>query len=396
VRERSQFLFLSLWSIRDWEVNTQPFICLAFTAIAVPDARIRKLCLAAGLVGASGLAVAVIGNRIGPVAILVQGQAWRWVWITVFVSVLLLPVTVLQVWRDERCGPLCATLLVSGWTLAPIDGTACASLALAFWVMRASISARAALCLRWLAAALGIAIMMWILIKSWPIVRLSAASTASLSAGTEQIRDIFRLRMPAVLAAVLIWGWTRSSRTLWVPTFLCSLLAVLSIFALPEAFKQFRTIASATEINEFADWRDAIPPTSTVLVAPAHDVGAFVWFTLERPNYLALDQSAGVVFSRATAMEVKRRSEVLLPLMDPTWKILTNLRADSRSKHGDEAKTRPLTAHSLTQVCADPLLGFVISPKDVGFDPLRHELAGPMKNWYLYDCRKVRSAPSAI
>jgi len=37
---------------------------------------------------------------------------------------------------------------------------------------------------------------------------------------------------------------------------------------------------------------------STVLVAPPHDVGAFVWFTSGSANYLALDQSAGVVFSR--------------------------------------------------------------------------------------------------
>ena len=42
VRERSQFLVLPLWSVRDWEVNTRPFICLAFTAIAVPDQRISR------------------------------------------------------------------------------------------------------------------------------------------------------------------------------------------------------------------------------------------------------------------------------------------------------------------------------------------------------------------
>jgi hypothetical protein len=112
---------------------------LAFTAIAFPDERIRKLCLAAALVGASGLAVALIGSRIGPVAILVQGQAWRWVWITVLICVLMLPATILQVWRDEKCGSLCAILLVSGWTLAPVDGTACASLALIFWVMRTNM-----------------------------------------------------------------------------------------------------------------------------------------------------------------------------------------------------------------------------------------------------------------
>jgi hypothetical protein len=396
VRERSQFLFLPLWSLRDWEVNTQPLIYLAFTAIAFPDERIRKLCLAAALVGASGLAVALIGSLIGPVAILVQGQAWRWVWITVLIGVLMLPATILQVWRDKKCGPLCAILLLSGWTLAPLDGTACASLALIIWVMRTNTSARAALWLRWLAAALGIAISVWILAKFWMIFRPQTPPTEHASLSAAQIPDIFGLGFSAAVAVALVWGWIRTSRSLWGPALLCLLLAALSIYALPIAFKQTRTIASASDINEFANWASAIPPTSTVLVVPAPDVGAFVWFTLQRPNYLSMDQSAGVVFSRATAIEVERRSEVLLPLMDPNWKIMTNLRNRSGTRLKDAATTRPLTAQSLTRVCADPLLGFVISPEDVGFGPLRHERAGARKDWYLYDCRKVRSAPPAI
>jgi hypothetical protein len=247
--------------------------------------------------------------------------------------------------------------------------------------------------LRWLAAALGIAIAIWILTKSWTIFRPETPPVAHASLGAAQIRDIFGLRFSAALAVVLVWGWIRTSLKLWVPRLLCGLLAALSIYTLPAAFKQYRTIASPSDINEFANWENAIPPTSTVLVVPAPDVGAFVWFTLQRPNYLSLDQSAGVVFSRPTAIEIERRSEVLLPLMDPNWKILSSLRDKPRNRRKDTATLRPLTAQSLAQVCTDPLLGFVISRKDVGFGPLRHERDGAWKNWYLYDCRKVRSAP---
>ena len=328
-------------------------------------------------------------------AILVQGQAWRWMWITVLISVVLLPVAVLQTWRDEKCGPLCAILLVSGWTLAPVDGTICASLALALWAVRTHINARAALYLRWLSAALGIAVLMWILAKSWTILRPPIPPTGHVPLGAAQIRDIFGLRISAVPAAVLVWELTRISRNLWVPAFLCLLLAALSMYTLPAAFKQSHALVSASEIDKFADWASAIPPTSTVLVVPAPDVGAFVWFTLQRPNYLSVDQSAGVVFSRATALEVQRRSQVLLPLMDPNWKILTSL---SRSR-GDERKKptppRPLTAKVLLEICADPRLGFVVSPQDVGFAPLRHSRAGQFKDWNLYDCRHIRTNPSA-
>jgi len=94
-----------------------------------------------------------------------------------------------------------------------------------------------------------------------------------------------------------------------VPMFLSAMLAAFSILIFPAAFEQPHTLAAAADIHEFADWANVIPPTSTVLVAPPHDVGAFVWFTLARPNYLALESIRRVVFSRTTALEVRRRSE---------------------------------------------------------------------------------------
>jgi hypothetical protein len=390
VRERSQFLFLQLWSMHDWDLNAQPFVSLGLTAIVTTDDRIRKLCATAALVGAAGLAVAFIGGLMGPVAILVQGQAWRWVWITVFVGAALVPVTASQVWRDERCGPLCALLLVSSWMLPRGGGTECAALAVVFWIARGQIGSRLGACLRWVSFAVGLAIVVWCMPKIWAVVLPS--SSAYVPVGAAQLSA---LRVQAVLLSVLVWWGIRSDRAMWVPAFLSAMLVALSIFSFPAAFKQPSTLAAAADIREFADWANAIPPTDTVLVAPSRDVGAFVWFTLGRPNYLALDQSSGVVFSRATAIEVRRRSEVMLPLMDPNWKILTNLRIKSRGGPKNAAAAWPLTAQSLIQVCADPQLGFVISPEKVGFDPLRHERAGAWKDWNLYDCRKVRSAASA-
>jgi hypothetical protein len=326
---------------------------------------------------------------------LVQGQAWRWVWIAVFIGAALVPVTVLKVWPDDKCGPLCTLLLLSSWTLPGVDGTVCVSLALILWLTRAKISSRLATNSRWVSAALGVAIVVWILVKCWAIVSPPTPLSGRAHFGVVQIQNMFALRFPAVLLGGLVWWGISAGRTTWVPVFLSAILAAFSMLIFPAAFKQPRTLATAADIREFTDWADAIPPTSTVIVAPPRDVGAFVWFTLDRPNYLAVNQSTGVVFSRNTAIEVRRRSEVLLPLMDPNWKILTNLRAKSGSGRKNEAATRPLTAERLIQVCADPQLGFVISPEKVGFDPLRHEHDGAWKNWNLYDCRKVRSALSA-
>ncbi len=106
VHERSQFLFLKYWTGPDWEVAARPLVCLTLSALAIADARARKLSVAAMLVGTSGLAVAFIAGTIGPVPILLQGQAWRWMWVTSFVSILLLAPTLKSVWRDGRCGVL--------------------------------------------------------------------------------------------------------------------------------------------------------------------------------------------------------------------------------------------------------------------------------------------------
>jgi hypothetical protein len=390
VRERSQFLFLQLWSIHDWDINAQPFISLGFTAVAVADERIRKLCAAAALVGAAGLAVAFIGGLIGPVAILVQGQAWRWVWIAVLIGAVLVPVTASQVWRDEACGPLCALSLVLGWTMPGIGGSACMALALIIWLTRVQISSRLGTHFRSVSAALGVAIGVWIFVKFWVILSAPTPLSGHAPSGEVQIRDIFALKTPAVLLGALTWRGIRAGRKAWVPALLSTMLLVLSICTFPAAFKQTHKLSATADIHEFADWENAIPPTSTVLVAPPRDAGAFVWFTLGRPNYAGLNQSSGVVFSRTTTLEVRRRSEVLLPLMDPEWKILTGLRAKSGGDRQNKGTTRPLTAKNLVQVCGDPELGFVVSPEKVGFDPLRHLHDGAWKDWNLYDCRKVR------
>lgn len=389
VQERSQFLFLRLWSFRDWEINARPFFYLAFIAFATRDNRVRRICLAAGIVGATGLAVALIAGAVAPVAILVQGQAWRWVWIAVFVGALLLPATILQVWPDKKCGPLCVVLLLLGLTLPAVNGTACVSLSLILWLMRPRFSIRAILILRWIFLGLVLAVAAWAAVHAWEIASSAIHKPGAVAA--VQLRDFFALKIPAVLGASLIWWVLRKRTSVRAPILLCFGLLALSIFVLPAAFKQYRSLASASEISEFSGWAGVIPPTSTVLVAPARDVGTFVWFTLQRPNYLAVDQSAGVVFSRATALEVQRRSEVLLPIMDPNWKIRSKLRATASGKQQIDPPDRPLTAANLSQICADRLLGFVISLQHIGFDALTHKNSGSWMGWDLYDCRKVRT-----
>ena len=390
VRERSQFLFLKYWTLQDWELTARPFVCLTFSALAVPDTQIRKLCLAAMLVGVAGLAVALVAGAVGPVAILLQGQAWRWTWITGFTSVLLLAPTVLWVWRDPACGPLCCVLLLLAWTCSAVDGLGCAELALALWLARSRISERMARYLTWTAAAAFALALAWVIAKSWTI-----ASSAPTEPGREpqslaRLREFLGLGVPAALLVALFWRWMGSASPR-AGLLACVALFGASVLILPGSLKQLSNVGSSAEIEEFADWRAAIPPTSSVLVAAAKKSAAFAWFTLQRPSYASVDQASGVVFSRATALEVRRRSQVLLPLREPDWQILTQLtRNNAPGRRAQNAPPKPLTAQTLASICGDPQLGFVVAKESLGFDPIQHANAGNWKDWNLYDCRHVR------
>jgi hypothetical protein len=388
VRERSQFLFLQLWSLRDWGVNVRPFASLALSVIVLPDARVRRLCGAAALVGASGLAVAGLTSLLGPVALLMQGQAWRWVWVTVYVSAILMIPTAIRLWRDEKCGPLCAILLIISWTISAFDAPLLAVVALAVFLLRARIPDGAAKYSRWATVAVSLAILYWVVTN----VAMTAASPLGASAQTPFLQrdgSITTLRLPLVAILLIAWQGLRIWKSVWVPTAVAaSLLTACAL--LPLSYNKIEAVGSASEISEFADWRRVIPPTSNVYVASGHDAATFAWFTLSRPSYLSLDQSAGVIFSRATALEVQRRSQVLLPLMDEDWKLLSNSRA-ARSAGGKPPRWTPLTAQNLIVMCSDPQLGFLVARENVGFEPIPHRHAGSWNNWNLYDCAHVRS-----
>jgi hypothetical protein len=396
VRQRSQFLFLQLWSFNDWERNARPFIGLTLSAIVIQDERIQRLSIIAIIVGVSGLAVAAIASVVCPVSVLLQGQAWRWVWVTGFIGALLVVPTVFHVWKDGKCGALCAVLVVAGWTLADVDSMTCLSLALMLWSARAYISDLSARYLRWTAVVVGLVIACWILANSWTITS-SPFHAGRETLAVQRIRSVAGLHIPVLVLFFAFWYWIRSSRrSLSVMSGFCLGLLAISIFIIPASFNQIGSIGAASEIDEFAKWRRMIPPTSSVYLADGDDSSAFAWFTLGRPSYLSLDQSAGVVFSRATAFEVARRSAFLLPLMDPDWKIQSHLRERATAKTKARiSPLRPLTSEGLIEICRDPELGYLIARESVGFDPVQHDHPGLWKGWSLYDCAHVRSQARA-
>jgi hypothetical protein len=356
VRERSQFLLLQLWRVKDWSLNARPFLSLSLSVLAIENARVRKVGATAILVGAAGLVVALIASLVGPVSILLQGQAWRWVWVTSFAGVLLLAPMLRALWRADGYGAFCAVLVICGWTLSTIGGAICLAFALILWLVRDFINDRAAKYLHGMRTP------------------LQSLSLTAIGVFTPWIRGQRR----AIVLSLTIGG-----------------LVAACLYCLPRALHDGTGVGGAAEFGAYSDWRSAIPPDSNVLVVPVRNSAAFAWFTLERPSYLTVDQSSGVVFSRATALEVRRRSQVLLPLMDPDWRLLSNMTPTHSGGGKRSTSVRPLTRERLMGICRDPQLNFVVAEESVDFEPKRHTRPGG-RDWYLYDCRVVNDAsPSA-
>lgn len=391
VRERSVFLFPQAWAAADWEINALPFVSLAISYMVLRDSRIQKLSIAVALVGATGLAVALIAATVGPVSLFLQGQAWRWVWITRFTALMLLAPTVLRLWREEKCGSLCAVLTVLGWTVSPINGLASLAVALIFWSERRHVSGRGARYFRWTAIAMAGVLLAWVVAQSWSIV--SSHATVRVSdlepVFLANLRDILGLGLISVVPAWSLIYWLESTASRALPASLSLFLFICCLLLYPGAFRVHNREGRAEQIAEFSDWRRSIAPDDTVFIVPAHNSAAFAWFTLERPSYLTVDQSAGVVFSRATALEVRRRSDVLSPLMDPDWKLQSDASGRPEAGTSGKTRTRPLTRESLIGICSDPKLRFVVAREYLGFDPTPHTHIGNWKDWNLYDCRRV-------
>lgn len=370
VRERSQFLFPQLWRANDWILNARPFLSLSVSALVIEDARIRKLCVAAMLVGATGLAVASIAGLIGPVSLLLQGQAWRWVWLTSFTSVLLLTPTALAMFRSDIIGLFCSLLMIFAWTFPTAGAIPCLVCTMVLWHMRDRINATGA--------------------KILPSATVLSAFGASGPNGERRILGRFAvLEHPSISIFAALARWMRAIRSAPGLSIATALLVAVLMHCLPRALQDPHEDWVIAGNNDFSDWRRAIPPSANVFVVPARNSAAFSWFTLVRPSYLTVDQSSGVVFSRATALEVRRRSQILMPLMEPDWRILSNM-----AKHGRAANSsiNGLTRDRLISLCHDPELNFVVATENVGFEPMRHTRPGKWRDWNLYDCNRVRFA----
>jgi hypothetical protein len=379
VQQRSPHLFLSLWLAPDWSRLVWG-LCVTGIASRIADADLRRLLAAAAAVLAGALAcTVVIGDILGS-AFVAALQLWRAHWILHLLALVLVPVAAVGLWAGGSSARAAAVLLVASVCFGRFGQPA--ALALAFLaVIFVALEVR-----RVVLAAWGL-----------KVVALVASCVAAIGLLFE-----LQARLPLEYSPVVSASWEAFLPAAVSVGGLLPLGALLLLLshsrrtgiALLASFSTFAFALSVWDAR--ASWRRFLeaPPRESIQIAQAMAPNAQVlwpapgipsWLVLGRPSWYSVDQGAGIVFNRATAVlyaERERASESLRSRID-------NCAVSTATNCSIEAKV----AASFCRLRDGPDF-LVLGAPVAGHDPVAR-LPGrasvrPGAEWfYVYGCRAL-------
>lgn len=388
---RSPFVFWDGWQAENWLNRVLLSFSLLATAAMTAQGRHRRAFLAALLVGGAALLLTWLGTSLFHNVLLIQLQPWRALWLTQVFSYIAAAWLAGQYWGRGRVhrGLLLGFLAAS---LIPDHGGGILALltaSLFIWRVRSGQQIKPSTTEIRLLFLLPLLVAASWLATAW----LSAA--AEVPAPTGQFDHLVHFALGwirALLAAggsgvialallLFVWRYGPDQRRL------IHLGAVASVlFLLFLAVGVWHRPSEPDAYYEQRALQEPIPAFSRHLPADAlvywEDYPTRSWFALGRANYASWQQTAGIVFSRATASEGKRRTERLAAL---------GLR-DSIQRWGADASHLPMASFTgLVHVCHDSMLDYLILSKDLGAGVIeRHAEKVTGKHFYLYDCAYLR------
>lgn len=302
VQERSPHLFISLWQLPDW-ARLFWGLSVAWLVMRYVGTLVRRLVLVTAAISLAGVAaswfmVDLLGNA------LVAGlQLWRTHWLMHFFAIVLLPVAVAGLWRSGNAARAAAACLAASSCFGRSELPASALLAMLAVVLDASER-------RWPG---------WMKEGACRLALLAALAGAAVGLLFE-----VQARLPPVYGATQATAWTdyvTAAATVGglLPLAAIIWIAACSRFALAALAMAVAALAigiaawdarlpwarfieqASTQRNPF---RDALKPDAVVFWPGPH---GRVWLALGTSTWFSVDQGAGIVFSRETAIEYERR-----------------------------------------------------------------------------------------
>jgi len=161
------------------------------------------------------------------------------------------------------------------------------------------------------------------------------------------------------VALVLLATWLAHRVRPVAPLAVLGALAAGTCVALfPDAWRRWtQQQFPATLSRQFAPWRALIPAGADVFWSEAP---LDTWVLLDRPSYISLAQTSGMLFSRTSAMELRRRAEAFAGVVPPQAYI---------SFMGDGAGIGP-SPLQLNRACATGEFEFLVTGARLPWAPL--------------------------
>lgn len=378
VLDRSPQLFVSQWLAPDW-ARLLWGLCAAWLGSRFVDLPARRLVQATAAVCMAGIAASWVAVDLFHSALAAALQAWRAHWLLQFLAIVLVPIAAAGLWKSGNAARAGAACLLASCCFGRSELPAAAVLAIAAVALHRS-ELRSP---RWMGEGR---------FRLALLLILAAASAGLLFEIQSRLPHEYGAQgMPAwrdyLDAASSVGGLLPAAALLWLAAYsrfsAVALALAATLFGAGVASWDGRkpwprfVEQAATGANPF---RDALPAGATVYWPGPYGKA---WIALGKASWISVDQGAGVVFNRGTAIEYADRERASAGLqlaadncamVEPPGCRIDPARARAICERGDGPDDLVLNA---------PIDGHAPAvewPMPAAFRPGRQVL-------YLYSCR---------
>ena len=315
VRQRNPYVFLASWSLDDWGRAAVPLATLAAGAVFLAERRARVLCQVTLCTALSGMLLTFVAGDTSKLVLFTQLQPWRWQWLAIVIAALLTPGIAADGWHRSYAAKVTLLLLLSDWLFGSGEFTLVTSLiAVATLALEKYSSRREWRLLVYGAGAFAILALASRIASNLLFLEVHFADPQI----PQWIRESAALAGDGTIPVALVWlvTWLTNQARGRAPLVILGVLAAGTCVALfPDARRRWTQQRFPPALSaEFTSWRALIPAGSNVFwsESPLNS-----WVLLDRPSYISVTQTSGMLFSRASAMELRRRAEALSAVVPP-------------------------------------------------------------------------------
>jgi hypothetical protein len=316
------------------------------------------LCQAALLTTAGGLVLTFIACDELHLILFTQLQPWRWQWLGTVTAALILPLILSTRWRLGVIGRSTVLLLAAAWIFGSNTYAMAAALAAVGSIaLTRRLTPNEARWVFWGACGMLAIAVTWRVASNLEFTDAHYFDT-DIPFWLRRAMSFAHDGSAPMAVVALAWWLANALRRRWGLIVLAVLAVAGCAAMLPETWAQWTARQYPPQrVAQFAPWRARIPPGTDVFW-PGSPVAA--WLLLDRPNYLSVLQTSGMVFSRNTAMELQRRAISLAGIVPPPAFLSWN----------GAGSNMELSVHQLQAACQLAAFEFLVTSADLGAAPV--------------------------